>query len=160
MAGFIWTSVFRVCYIGSMTLIELIPVLQMAIGPVVLISGVGLLILSLTNRLGRVVDRGRILKHELRESQVADNSRIVKQINILSRRARLLQRAIEFAVVCLLFAAILIITLFFTALMEIELAWLVGGLFAAAMVSLIISLVSFLYELNQALVAFNLEIKG
>jgi hypothetical protein len=34
------------------TLAELIPILQIAIGPVILISGVGLLLLSMTNRLG------------------------------------------------------------------------------------------------------------
>ena len=40
---------------------ELIPILQSAVGPVILISGVGLLLLSMTNRFGRVVDRARIL---------------------------------------------------------------------------------------------------
>jgi len=35
------------------TLTQLIPVLQVAIGPVILISGVGLLLLSMTNRYGR-----------------------------------------------------------------------------------------------------------
>ncbi|MFN9975717.1 MAG: DUF2721 domain-containing protein, partial [Phycisphaerae bacterium] len=34
------------------TVPDLIPVLQVAIGPVILISGVGLLLLSMTNRLG------------------------------------------------------------------------------------------------------------
>jgi hypothetical protein len=44
---------------------ELIPVLQIAIGPVILISGVGLLLLSMTNRLGRAIDRSRVLCQEL-----------------------------------------------------------------------------------------------
>jgi hypothetical protein len=35
----------------------MIPVLQVAIGPVILISGVGLLLLTLTNRYGRTIDR-------------------------------------------------------------------------------------------------------
>jgi len=38
---------------------EIVPVLQTAISPVVLISGVGLLLLTMTNRLGRIVDRAR-----------------------------------------------------------------------------------------------------
>ena len=46
---------------------ELIPVLQVAIGPVILISGVGLLLLTLTNRYGRTIDRARQLMRELRE---------------------------------------------------------------------------------------------
>ena len=40
-------------------LTEIVSVLQVAIAPVILISGVGLLLLSLTNRFGRAVDRTR-----------------------------------------------------------------------------------------------------
>ena len=42
---------------GSMntTVPELLPILQSSIGPVILISGVGLLLLTLTNRFGRTV---------------------------------------------------------------------------------------------------------
>jgi hypothetical protein len=46
---------------------QLIPVLQTAIGPVILISGVGLLLLTMTNRLGRVIDRSRILSQNCAE---------------------------------------------------------------------------------------------
>ncbi len=143
-----------------MTIVELIPTLQVAVGPAVLVSGVGLLILSLTNRLGRVVDRGRLLARELREIPQSENSSAATQLRILSRRAALLQRAIVFAVLCVLFSAVLIITLFFTAALEIGDAWLIGGLFVLALCSLIVSLVAFLKELNQSLNAFNLDIKG
>src|SRR5665647_2321311 len=51
---------------------ELIPVLQVAIGPVILISGVGLLLLTLTNRYGRTIDRSRQLVREKRECTEAD----------------------------------------------------------------------------------------
>ena len=47
----------RVCLMSLPTVAQLIPVLQTAIGPMILISGVGLLLLSMTNRLGRVIDR-------------------------------------------------------------------------------------------------------
>lgn len=38
---------------------ELIPVLQTAISPMILISGLELLLLTMTNRLGRAIDRAR-----------------------------------------------------------------------------------------------------
>ena len=38
---------------------QIIPELRDAIGPVILISGVGLLLLTMTNRLGRAIDRAR-----------------------------------------------------------------------------------------------------
>jgi len=49
----------------SLILQQLIPVIQTAVGPVILISGVGLLLLSMTNRFGRVLDRARLLAREL-----------------------------------------------------------------------------------------------
>lgn len=140
------------------TVAELIPTLQVAIGPVVLISGVGLLILSMTNRLGRVIDRGRSLVRELPEISESHRAGLIEQLRILSRRADLLQRAIIFATLCVLFAAVLVITLFFTAALRIEGAWLIGGLFICALVSLILSLVAFLRELHQSLVAFHLDL--
>jgi hypothetical protein len=141
-----------------MTLSELIPVLQTAIGPVVLISGVGLLILSLTNRLGRVVDRGRYLAGELRTAADSKHPGIAQQLKSISRRASLLRRAIVFAVLCVLSAAILIISLFFAAALKLEITWLIGVLFICALASLIFGLIDFLRELNQALLAFRLEI--
>jgi len=135
------------------TVTELIPILQIAIGPVVLISGVGLIILSLTNRLGRVIDRGRSL---VRESQTSKTN--TRQLHILAERANLLQRAIVFAVVCVLLAAVLIITLFFTAAFHLEDAWIIGVLFIGAMGSLIVALLSFLQELHQSLIAYHLDI--
>jgi hypothetical protein len=130
----------------------------MAIGPVVLISGVGLLILSLTNRLGRVIDRGRLMAGELRKNPDCNHKVINEQLCILSHRARLLQRSIICAVLCLLFAAILIIAIFIIGAMKIEAAWLIAGLFVCAMGSLIVSLVTFLQELNRSLFAFRLDI--
>src|SRR5256885_9787694 len=104
----------------STTLSKLIPVLQVAVGPVILISGVGLLLLSLTNRFGRAVDRTRQLLREMRGTPEADRKRFAGQVENLYQRARLIQRAIIFGAISVLFAAVLIITLFVTALMEID----------------------------------------
>src|ERR1035437_8148222 len=76
---------------------ELIPVLQVAIGPVILISGVGLLLLTLTNRYGRTIDRSRQLVREQRECTEADRHRLEGQVEILYRRARLIRLSIPLA---------------------------------------------------------------
>lgn len=140
------------------TVSELIPTLQVAIGPVVLISGIGLLILSMTNRLGRVIDRGRSLVRELSEIPERNHARVIEQLHILSRRAELLRRAITFSTLSVLLAAVLIISLFITAVFQLEDAWLIGILFVSALASLIVSLVAFLQDLEQSLVAFKLDI--
>ena len=141
-----------------MLISQLIPTLQVAIGPVVLISGIGLLILSMTNRFGRVIDRGRILARELAAVPAQDQVHIEAQLQILTRRAEHLRRAITAASISVLLAAVLIIALFITAVLKVEDAWLIGLLFVGAMGSLIFSLVSFLQDLNESLLAFKLDI--
>lgn len=137
---------------------ELIPILQVAIGPVILVSGVGLLLLTMTNRLARVIDRSRSLNDELQVVKGEEAQRIRNQLQILSRRAVLLRGAITLGAVSVLLAAILVIVLFLTALLQLEVAWLIGAIFIGSMASLIGSLAAFIRDLNQALLALRLEL--
>jgi hypothetical protein len=137
---------------------ELIPVLQVAIGPVILISGVGLLLLTLTNRFGRAVDRSRQLLREMRELGSADQQRFVGQVDILYQRARLIRLSITMAAVSVLLASVLIIILFVTNWMKLEVAWLISLLFIGCMLSLIFCLGAFLRDINLSLAALKLEL--
>src|SRR3974390_1465002 len=99
---------------------ELIPVLQVAVGPVILISGVGLVLLTLTNRFGRAVDRSRQLVKEMREMAGPERQSLAGQVDILYRRAPLIRLSIRMAALSVLLAAVLIISLFVTALLKLE----------------------------------------
>jgi len=145
---------------NDFSLTELVPILQTAIGPVILISGVGLLLLSMTNRLGRVIDRGRIMVRELRDDPNADQGLVSSEIKILSKRASLLQQSIILVTVSVLFAAVLIITLFLTALFHFNSAWVIAILFIGCLAALIFALIIFIQDLNLSLVAFKMEIDG
>jgi Cu/Ag efflux pump CusA len=136
---------------------QLIPVLQTAVGPVILISGVGLVLLSLTNRFGRAVDRTRQIVREMRGAPEDMRKRLAGQVANLYERARLIQRAIIFSTISLLFAAVLIITLFLTALMKWESAVAVSLLFICCLVSLIISLIAFIMDIRLSLQALKME---
>jgi hypothetical protein len=137
---------------------DLIPVLQTAIGPVILISGIGLLLLTMTNRLGRAIDRARLIGARLSAVDGAAREALDAQLRILWRRARLIRTAIALASTSALAAAVLIILLFFTALLGIPTAWLIASLFAICMVSLILSLIVFIHDINQSLAALKLEL--
>ncbi len=143
-----------------MSLREIAPVLQLALGPVILISGIGLLLLSMTNRLGRLIDRSRLLSEARRKAAPDDLERVEAQIQVLTTRARVMRRAIVYAVVSELFAAILVITLFLAAVLRWEAVIVVPVLFACCMLSLIASLVAFLRDVNHALEAIKLELGG
>ena len=139
-------------------LVELIPVLQVAIGPVILISGVGLLLLSMTNRLGRAVDRARILLQEMRGLSGNERKRLAEQIEILYHRASLIRLSIIMSALSVLLAAVLIIALFIGALMKVESGSPIIAIFIGCMVSLIISLAAFIRDIQLSLRALKLEL--
>lgn len=143
-----------------MTLAELVPVLQVAIGPVILVSGVGLLLLTMTNRLGRILDRTRLLVRERRAAGGDEGRLISAQLEILGRRARLVRTAITLATLSVLLASALVILLFLTALLRVEVAAALALLFAACMASLIAGLVWFLRDIHLSLVALQLEVEA
>jgi peptidoglycan/LPS O-acetylase OafA/YrhL len=137
---------------------QIVPVLQTAVSPVVLISGVGLLLLTMTNRLGRIVDRARSLAGRLREIDGEDKEPIQAQLRILSQRGRMVRRSIALAAFCVLFAALLVISLFITSLFGHDLPWLVAAFFILSLVCLIASLVEFIRDVNRSLEATALEV--
>jgi len=141
------------------TLTELIPVLQLAIGPVVLISGVGLLMLSMTNRLGRVIDRARLLKHDYEQAQAHHKQSILDQIKIVHYRAYYIRSAILFAAISILCVAALVFTIFILAVMHIDTSIPIVILFAGSMLALMVSLVYFLRDIYKALAAVEIDLE-
>ncbi len=140
-----------------MSLNDLIPILQTSIGPVILISGVALLLLTMTNRFGRIIDWSRKLSHALRfrEDGVAQEKRdnVIKQLRLLSKRARIVRTAIGLASLSVLFVALLIINIFLDAILGLNSIWSIGGLFIGSMLFLISSLIYFLIDINLSLEA-------
>jgi hypothetical protein len=144
-----------------MPLSDFIRVLELAVSPAILVSGIGLLLLSMTNRFGRVIDRARILMPRLGGESGERTERVNAQMRILARRARTLRTAITAAVVSLLAAVLLVAGLFAAAVCGSEGIGVVAALaacFVASMAGLIAALALFLYELNLSLQALWLEL--
>ena len=144
----------------QLTLEQIIPELRDAIGPVILISGVGLLLLTMTNRLGRAIDRSRQLRQEFAHRTGAELEQTQAQVKILYRRARIIRGSIILAASSASLAAILIVVLFVGALFQIDFAWFVGLTFVACMLSLLWSMIAFIIDINLSLVALKLELES
>jgi hypothetical protein len=149
---------FRLARMPATTIRELVPVLQVAIGPVILISGVGLLLLTLTNRFGRAVDRSRQLAREMRDLPEVERQRLANQVDILYQRAGLIRLAVITSAVSVLLAAVLIISLFVSALVNFEMGAIIILEFIGCMLSLIMSLSAFIREIQLSLMALKLEL--
>jgi len=138
--------------------INLVPTLQAAVSPVILISGVGLLLLSMTNRLGRVIDRARNLTDAIRAAESSQQPRLTAQLRILARRARSVRLAITLATISVLLAATLVIAIFIGALAQTSFAGLGATLFITCLTALVGSLVFFLQDINLSVAALKLEL--
>ena len=121
--------------------------IQLAVAPVFLLSGVGVTLTVLTNRLGRIVDRARLLEGQAETAPAAMRGALHAQLETLSRRATLVNRALTLATSCALLICGVIVALFVGGLLGIDLSGLIALLFVIAMVAFIGALVYFLREI-------------
>lgn len=138
---------------------SLLPVIQLAITPVILLSGVGALMLTLTNRMGRVVDRTRALAGQMREASPGDRTHLENQLTILWRRARLVRLAVTLSGVSMLLSCVLVMGILVDTLAGRDFSREVVAIFAASILCLLASLVAFLRDVWMSLRALQLEVE-
>jgi hypothetical protein len=85
-------------------------------GSVILISGVGLLLLTMTNRLWRVIDHARQLKHKHSVRTGHEREQTLAKVTILFRRAKVICLSNTHAATTAALEAILIVTALFASL--------------------------------------------
>lgn len=125
-------------------------VIQLAVAPVFLLTGVGAILSVLVNRLGRVVDRYRVLERAHPEAQAPALAVIDTEMAALKRRARLIHWAIGFCTGCALLVCVVIATLFVGSIAGAGMPGAIAALFVAAMLSLVVGLLCFLREIALA----------
>jgi len=128
-------------------------IIQLAVAPVFLLTAIGTILSALNNRLGRIVDRRRVLQDRLRTPPGEEAARVkedVEELSLLAQRVRLIYHAIMLAVLCALFVCLLVAGAFLGVFITADLAKLVGTLFILAMFALIGSLGMFLREIFLA----------
>lgn len=136
-------------------LTDIAHVIQLAVAPVFLLTGVGALLSVLTSRLARIIDRGRTLEAlmagaaESKERKA--ESGIEAELVTLARRARLINRAISLATISALLVCAVIAALFFGVFFSIDVSTPVGLVFIACMLTLMGGLLAFLQEVHVAI---------
>ena len=124
-------------------------IIQLAVAPVFLLTAIGTILSALNNRLGRIVDRRRVLDDRVRKAPAAGDQAAqedVLELELLARRISLIYHAIVLAIVCALFICMLVASIFLGVFVAVDLARLVGTLFILAMFALIGSLWMLLRE--------------
>src|SRR5690242_18583634 len=119
-------------------------VIQLAVAPVFLLSGVGVTLTVLTNRLSRIVDRARVLEKH------SDEATTHEDLATLKRRAKLVNRALTLCVVCALLVCLVIVALFVSPMVRVDLSGVIAFLFIGAMAAYVAGLLTFLREIFLA----------
>lgn len=126
-------------------------VIQLAVAPVFLLTGVGAILNVMANRLSRIVDRARALELKLAGAEGDLRAELVQRLGNLSRRARMMGHAIALCVVTAVLVCGVIITLFLGEFLAFEATLLAALLFIAALLSFLLALISLLREIFMAI---------
>lgn len=130
--------------------------MQLALGPVFLLNGVGVLLAMLTSRLSRIVDRARLVEARVPHADEAEQREIERVLDVTRRRARLINRAITLGTVAALLIATLVALLFGATYLSFPIGPTMAALFVGCMASLVGSLWCFLVEVRVATAALRI----
>jgi hypothetical protein len=130
--------------------------MQLALGPVFLLNGVGVLLAMLTSRLSRIVDRARTVEERLPLAQGDELREIDRVLAVTRRRARLMNRAITLSTVAALLVAAVVALLFMAAFLTFPIGPTIAALFVICMGALVGSLWCFLIEVRVATAALRI----
>lgn len=124
-----------------------------------MISGVGLLLLSMTNRYSRVIDRARDLVKRLDAGTEPNHpGLLLEELRITYRRGRILRMAILLSSFSILFVAITVFSLFAEQMLGVHVDYFSVPCFGLALAALLASLYLFIRDLGVSLAGLELEI--
>lgn len=126
-------------------------IIQLAIAPVFLLTGVGTNLTVLTNRLARIIDRSRAIEDLLQaEGEAEKRPGLLEELNELYKRSHLINRAITLSTACGLLICLVIATLFLGDATGLGFDKPIAALFVGGILALIGSFIYFLSEIFVA----------
>jgi hypothetical protein len=134
---------------------SLAQVIQLAVAPVFLLTGVAGILNVLANRIGRIIDRARPMEERLATAEGDSARDLHARLAVLSRRATFINRAIGLCVLSGLLVSIVVAALFVSSSLRLDLALPISIMFVFALFSLAVSLVYFLREVFIATQALS-----
>jgi len=141
---------------------SVVQILTASIAPVIVISGIGLLLLGITNRYGRVIDRARDLMHEMVSSDPgsAQARHLEEQLARTHDRARLLRKSMIYGSASIFFVSLMVLSLFAEQVAGAHLDFVALPFFAACLVTLVASIYYSIRDITISLAALEMEMSS
>ena len=124
--------------------------IQLALAPVFVLVAIGNIMNILATRLGRVVDRSRVLQQLHGTTSGSEHDRVVREIRTVDRRIAMIGRAILALVLSGLTIGLCVALLFLEELLDVNLQQVAAATFIVAIGLLMFALTLFLRETRHA----------
>jgi Protein of unknown function (DUF2721) len=125
--------------------------IQLAVAPVFLLTSLGTLLSVLCQRLGRIVDRARVLAERLLPSAAGTSVAPLRaELAVLAKRRKLVNRAITACTIAAVLICLVITVAFLGFILRTDFGRVVSALFIAAITAFTVGLLHFLREILTA----------
>lgn len=124
--------------------------IQLALAPVFVLVAIGNIMNILSTRLGRVVDRSRVLRTLHASTDGAEHDAVVREIRTVDRRIATIGRAILLLVLSGLAIGVCVVLLFLEEIAGVNLQHFAAGAFIVAIGLLMSALLLFMRETRHA----------
>jgi len=142
---------------GSLGPGDIVVVLQTALAPAFLLVALGGMLGLFAKRLGRIIDRSRLLQDRFADTEGSEHQCIVDELQDLQLRIKIVNSAIFWSVVSAIVVCFLIGLLFVMGLTGLNLAGVVAIAFIVAMSVLAIAMIQFLREVRIGIKDFMIR---
>lgn len=132
--------------------------IQLALGPVFLLTGVAGMLNVMSGRLTRIIDRGRVLTEGNSLSTFYSKDEVNDELKTLEQRRKVTSIAITLCTVSALTVCLVIVALFAEVMLNIPLNWVIGVLFMLSTIALVGGLSFFLREVHLAANTIRIKI--
>lgn len=130
---------------------DLAQVIQIVVAPVFMLTGIAGFLNVMSGRLGRIVDRARIIERRVAILKNPDKLKISHvELKYLWRRIKIINRSIGMCTASALFVCSVVCCLFIGEFLLMDLTKAIVILFVIALLLLIAALISFLKEVQLA----------
>lgn len=124
--------------------------IQLALAPVFVLVAIGNIMNILSARLGRVVDRSRVLRNLHATTSGAEHDAVVREIRTVDRRIAMIGRAILLLVLSGLTIGFCVVLLFLEEIAKVNLQHFAAAAFIVAIGLLMSALLLFMRETRHA----------
>jgi hypothetical protein len=134
--------------------------IQLAVAPVFLLTALGTILGVLSTRLGRIVDRARVIAERLSHVDAHGRDQLTLELRSLARRRTLVNHAITACTSAALLVCLLIAFAFLGSILRVDFSKVLAGLFIVAIGAFTAGLVLFLREVLVAVASVRIGAEG